>query len=47
MPGFEIIDKEEKATINKIFVLKKSWPIDIDTRDDLLSANDLIKKNRK
>jgi len=31
----------------KIFVLKKNWPIDIDTKDDLLVANVFMKKIRK
>ena len=31
----------------KIFVLKKNWPIDIDTKDDLLVAKAFMKKIRK
>ena len=31
----------------KIFILKKNWPIDVDTKDDLLVASSFMKKIRK
>ena len=31
----------------KIFILKKNWPVNVDTKDDLLAASSFMKKIRK